>query len=74
MVLQGSRSDRLRALDDAIVRLELLRESIAGEPLRPRPSELLGPYINAPVWPWFAAGWVIGAACVLMFVVAWLWS
>ena len=72
--LRGSLAEKLRAIDAAIIRLEVLRGTLAGEPLRPRPSELQGPYINAPVWPWFAAGWMLGALCVLMFVVAWWWS
>ena len=72
--LRGSLAEKLRALDAAIIRLEVLRGSLAGEPLRPRPSEVEGPYINAPVWPWFAAGWFLGAICVLMFVIAWWWS
>lgn len=72
--LRGSLTEKLRAIDAAIIRLQVLRGSLAGEPLRPRPSELQGPYINAPVWPWFAAGWFLGAICVLMFVIAWWWS
>ena len=72
--LRGSLAEKLRAIDAAIIRLEVLRGSLAGEPARPRPSELQGPYINAPVWPWFAAGWFVGAICVLMFVIAWWWS
>ena len=72
--LRGSLAEKLRAIDVAIVRLEVLRGSLTGEPARPRPSELQGPYINAPVWPWFAAGWFLGAICDLMFVVAWWWS
>jgi len=28
-------------------------------------------YINAPVWPWSAAGWLIAATLLLMFVAAW---
>ena len=72
--LRGSVTEKLRAIDAAIIRLEVLRGSLAGEPARPGPSELQGPYINAPVWPWFAAGWFLGAICVLMFVIAWWWS
>lgn len=72
--LRGSLTEKLRAIDAAIIRLQVVRGSLAGEPLRPRPSELQGPYINAPVWPWFAAGWFLGAICVLMFVIAWWWS
>lgn len=32
------------------------------------------PYIDAPVWPWSFAGWVIAAVALLTFVVAWLRS
>jgi hypothetical protein len=28
-------------------------------------------YINAPVWPWSLAGWLIAAMTILMFVAAW---
>lgn len=72
--LRGSPAERVRAIDAAIIRLEVLRGSLSGEPVRPRPFEVQGPYINAPVWPWFAAGWFLGAVCVLMFSVAWWWS
>jgi hypothetical protein len=34
------------------------------------PPELYGPYLNAPVWPWHVAGWVVSALFVLMFVIA----
>ena len=70
--LTGSTSDRLRQLDSAIAQLHQLRSALAPDltELAP-PAEIQGRYINAPVWPWFAAGCVIGAAIVLMFVVAW---
>jgi hypothetical protein len=69
--LSGSQSDRLRALEASIVRLQQLKRSLVGDmgPLEP-PSELHGPYLHAPVWPWFVAGWIIGALFVLMFVFA----
>jgi hypothetical protein len=69
--LQGSPSDRLRALDESIRRLQQIRRSLVGDaaPLE-APSELHGPYLHAPVWPWFLAGWIIGALFVLMFVFA----
>ena len=38
------------------------------------PSGLNGPYINAPEWPWLAAGWALVAVFVLLFVVAWSYS
>jgi hypothetical protein len=38
------------------------------------PCELNGPYINAPVWPWLAAGWALVAVFVLLVVVAWSYS
>jgi hypothetical protein len=69
--LRGSLADRLRMLDAAIAREQELRRTIAGEALSEEPpSELHGPYLHAPVWPWFAAGWVVGALFVLMFVFA----
>jgi hypothetical protein len=36
--------------------------------------EITGPYINAPVWPWTLAGWVLAASVVLLFIVAWIRS
>lgn len=72
--LHGSPGHRLRTLDAAIARLQALRRAIAGEPTPIPPPELHGPYINAPVWPWFAAGCVLGALFVLLFVVAWSYS
>lgn len=69
--LSGSRSERLRALDASIVRLQQLKRTLAGDTsLHEPPLELHGPYLHAPVWPWFVAGWVIGALFVLMFVFA----
>ena len=32
--------------------------------------EVDGPYINAPDWPWSAAGWVMAAMIVVLFVLA----
>jgi len=37
-------------------------------------TEPRGPYINAPVWPWFAAGWIVGALFVLLFLIAWTYG
>jgi hypothetical protein len=73
--LSGSQTDRLRALEASIVRLQQLKLTLVGEasPHEP-PSELRGPYLHAPVWPWFLAGWVAGALFVLMFVFARLWA
>jgi hypothetical protein len=69
--LSGSQSDRLRALDVSIVRLQRLKRALAGDmPPHEPPLELHGPYLYAPVWPWFLAGWIIGALFVLMFVFA----
>ena len=69
--LSGSQAARLRALETSIVRLQQLRLTLAGEALlHEPPSELHGPYLHAPVWPWFLAGWVAGALFVLMFVFA----
>jgi hypothetical protein len=69
--LTGSPGDRLQTLDASIAQLQKLRCSIVGDASpEPRPHELYGPYLHAPVWPWFVAGWVIGALFVLMFVFA----
>ena len=73
--LRGSGTDRLKTLDASIARLQQLRRSIAGDAAPyVAPSELHGPYLYAPVWPWFLAGWIIGALFVLMFVFARLWA
>jgi hypothetical protein len=54
---------------------EVVRRSLAGQPVPGAPAyELYGRYINAPVWPWLAAGWVLGALFVVLFVVAWRYS
>jgi hypothetical protein len=37
-------------------------------------KDLRGPYLNAPVWPWVAAGWIAGALFVLSFLLAWRWT
>jgi hypothetical protein len=70
--LRGTLCERLATLDASIARLQRLRRAIVGdaEISDKRAYELHGPYINAPVWPWFVAGWVIGALFVLMFVFA----
>jgi hypothetical protein len=69
--LQGSVADRVRALDESIVRLQQLKRTLVGEKASHEPPyELHGPYLHAPVWPWFLAGWIIGALFVLMFVFA----
>ena len=34
------------------------------------PPELHGPYLNAPVWPWQMAGWILTTLFALMFVIA----
>jgi hypothetical protein len=69
--LRGSPGERLRTLDASIAQLQRLRRSLVGEAAPDAiPYELHGPYLHAPVWPWFAAGWVIGALFVLMFVFA----
>jgi hypothetical protein len=70
MELSGTPAERLRALDAAIARLQTLRRTIAGDATPAHPHELHGPYLRAPVWPWFVAGWIIGALFVLMFVLA----
>ena len=73
--LKGSTEEKLKAIDAEIGRLEQLRRSVAGDVSKNILSqELYGPYLNAPVWPWFAAGWVLGALFALLFVVAWSFS
>jgi hypothetical protein len=69
--LSGSQTARLRELEASIARLRQLKHELVGEssPFEP-PSELHGPYLHAPVWPWFLAGWIAGALFVLLFVFA----
>jgi hypothetical protein len=61
-----------KAIDRVIARLQQLRRSLVTESITevPRP-EIHGRYIHAPVWPWLAAGWMLGALFVLLFLVAW---
>ena len=69
--LTGSQADQLRAIDASISRLQQLRRALIGNSVSyVPPSELRGPYLHAPVWPWFLAGWIIGALFALMFVFA----
>jgi len=35
------------------------------------PYELDSPYLNAPVWPWFAAGSTLATLFILLFLLAW---
>jgi len=73
--LKGSLADRLKTLDTGIAHLQELRRTLAGAPPSPdAPYDLHGRYLNAPVWPWFAAGWVVGALFVVLFLVAWSWA
>jgi hypothetical protein len=32
--------------------------------------ELHGPYLNAPVWPWYVAGWIASGLLAVWFVAA----
>ncbi len=65
----------VKTLDDVIASLQELRSTLVGRSTSETPpSELQGRYINAPVWPWFAAGWIVGALFVLMFLGAWTYG
>ena len=33
-------------------------------------TELYGPYLHAPVWPWLTAGWLASALFVIWVVIA----
>jgi hypothetical protein len=68
--LTGSPQDKVRTLDTAIAQLQQLRRAVLGEPSLPPAHELRGRYINAPDWPWFTAGWVLGALFVLLLLLA----
>lgn len=71
--LKGTRAQKLRRLDTLIVYLERLRRSLAGDTVIGR-AGYEGPsrYIDAPAWPWLAAGIVLGALFVLLLVAAWI--
>ena len=65
----------VKTLDAVIAHLQKLRSTLVSETLAEAPpSELQGRYINAPAWPWFAAGWIVGALVVLLFLVAWTYG
>ena len=65
----------VNTLDAVMASLQQLRHALAGEsPAEAPPSELQGRYINAPAWPWFAAGWIVGALLMLLFFVAWTYG
>jgi hypothetical protein len=70
VLLRGSDADKLKTLDAAMARLQELRGRLVGEPAAPEAPEIRGRYLHAPVWPWFAAGWILGALFMLMFVLA----
>ena len=67
-----NRVDPLATLDGVIASLQRLRDQFDQRPVAAPQHEVLGRYINAPVWPWFWAGTLVGAVIVLMFAVAWL--
>jgi len=65
----------VKRLDAVITSLQQLRRALVGElPAEAPTSELQGRYINAPAWPWFVAGWIVGALFVLLFLVAWTYG
>jgi hypothetical protein len=69
--LEGSRDQQLKAIEEGIARLEQLRRALMGAPRLPvPPGELQSRFIDAPAWPWFVAGWVLGALFVLAFLLA----
>jgi hypothetical protein len=68
--LKGSPQERLRTLDAALSQLQHLRSTLIGEAPVPSRYELRGRHIDAPVWPWFTAGWVLGALFVVLLLLA----
>ena len=67
--LTGSPADQRQTLDRAIAELQQLRRELSPQTAEP-PTDVRGRYIDAPVWPWFFAGWLVGALFVLSFVIA----
>jgi hypothetical protein len=61
----------IETLNRVIASLQVVRDVLADHPSVTPPGDRQGRYINAPVWPWFAAGWLIGALFVLLFLLAW---
>ena len=59
-------------MDGLIAHLERVRTAVVDQESAPSPTpEFYGPYIDAPLWPWLLAGWALGSAIVLLFVLAW---
>ena len=73
--LKGSRAKKLQKLDTLIAYLERLRRTLAADTVAGR-TGYEGPsrYIDTPVWPWLAAGIVLGALFVLLVVLAWSYA
>ena len=63
--LTGSREQKLRQLDGAIMHLEQLRHRIAGYAPMQTAAEQPGPRATSPAWPWLATG-------VLLALLPWL--
>jgi hypothetical protein len=67
--LTGSPEDKLRKLDTLIVYLHQLRGRLAGDAtIGPRNTTRL-----ARLWSWFTAGFLVGAAGVLLLMTACRW-
>lgn len=65
----------VKRLDSAIATLQQLRGSFVDQSMvETTQPELHGRHMDAPVWPWFAAGSVVGALVVLLFLVAWIYG
>jgi hypothetical protein len=75
VTLTGSVEDKVRAIDAAIADLVRLRVALGGKPpASVQRSELYGPHINDPVWPWTVAGWSLAFLFLILFLVTWLRS
>ena len=65
--LKGSRADKLKTLNASIATLESIRAALQGDAsISALPSDLHGPYINAPVWPSWARSWKLAKLRELM--------
>jgi hypothetical protein len=72
--LSGSRAYRPRTIEGLIARLECMLVALVEDDEMAPASEVYGPYVDAPGWPWLLAGWTLGSGILLLFVISWVRS